>query len=69
MRLSHYARTIVALTACTPDEARHAEGYMRLTYGALDSLGKAFEQEVCKALVDAREDPEIAESNARSYGL
>lgn len=69
MRLSHYARTILALTACTPDEARHAEGYMRLTYGTLDGLGKTFEQEAMRALVDAREDPELAESNARSYGL
>lgn len=69
MRPSHYTHSIIAMTACTPDEARHAEGYMRLTFGTLDHLGGSFKREAKKALVVARENPELAESNARSYGL
>ena len=64
-----YDQMILKATGCTPDEARHVEGYMRLTFGTLDGLGADFKREARSALKDARLDPKAAEDNARSYGL
>jgi hypothetical protein len=52
-------------------DPRHIEGYVRLQYSTLDHLDAetfAREVEIAVACVDA-EGPDIAERNARTFGL
>lgn len=51
-------------------DARHVEAYMRLEHGTLDAIGpRQWREEVIIAVALIREDPDGAESLARSYGL
>ncbi len=69
-RQSLYARLIVELTGCTPDEAPLVEGLMRCIYSTLDGLDRArFRREARASLKAARLDPALARETAVSYAL
>lgn len=72
--MSGYQKTIKDLlkkAGCPKMDPRHVEGYMRLRHGVLDSLSQGeFQAEVNIAIKAVQEGgTELAESNARSYGL
>jgi len=59
------------IAAIAPDaNARHVEAFMRSEHGTLDALSpEQFRAEVFAADLCAQEEPAVAESLARSYGL
>ena len=65
-----YQKMIADATGCTAEDARLAEGWMRLERGCLDGLGtQAFRREALRALACVRADRKGSEQLARSYGL
>jgi hypothetical protein len=68
--MSIYTKLIIELTKCTPEEAPLVEGFMRADYGTLDGLSRlVFSREAKQDLKAVRKYPELALSNAKSYGL
>jgi hypothetical protein len=68
--MSLYTNVIVELTKCTHEEAIVVEALMRANYGTLDGLDRAtFRRESKKLLAEVRQNPKLAETIARNYGL
>lgn len=67
---THYTELISSIAPAEYDP-RHIEGYMRLQYSTLDHLDRAtFRREVKIAIGCIDEGGrDMAEANARSYGL
>jgi hypothetical protein len=68
--MSLYTKNICRWTDCTEREALCVESYMRLRFRVLDGLSHPeFVEEANAALACVRQDPQQAESLAKTYGL